>query len=103
MTDESRADALLIDMALLHLHLTGLCNACTDGGDTKFASIYFGALTAVGALMRTYLSGEVGTASKKFDETVSVIGMGYELMCSGMPDEDVFDIMDRLSKEVNNG
>ena len=103
MTDESRADALLIDMALLHLHLTGICHECAEGGDTKFATIYFVALTAVGALMRTYLTGEVGTASKKFDETVSVIGMGYELMCSGMPDEDVFDIMDRLSKEVNNG
>jgi hypothetical protein len=102
MTDEDRADALLIDMALFHLHLTGLCQ-CAEGGDTKFASLYFGALTAVGALMRTYLSGEVGTASKKFDQTVSVLGMGYELSCSGMPDEDVFDIMDRLSKEVNNG
>lgn len=103
MTDESRADALLIDMALLQLHLTGLCNACADGGDAKFASLYFGALTAVGALMRTYLSGQVGTASKKFDQTVSILGMGYELSCSGMADEDVFDIMDRLSKEVNNG
>ena len=103
MTDEDRADALLIDMALLHLHLTGLCHECAEGGDTKFATLYFGALTAVGALMRTYLSGEVGTASKKFDETVSVLGMGYELMSSGMPDEDVFDIMDKLSKEVNNG
>lgn len=103
MTDESRANALLIDMALLHLHLTGLCHECAESNDTKFASLYYGALTAVGALMRTYLSGEVGTASKKFDETVSVLGMGYELMCSGMPDEDVFDIMDRLTKEVNNG
>lgn len=103
MTDESRADALLIDMALLHLHLTGLCNGCAEGDDTKFAPLYFGALTAVGALMRTYLTGEVGTASKRFDETVSVLGMGYELMCNGMSDEDVFDIMDRLSKEVNNG
>lgn len=103
MSDESRADALLIDMALLHLHLSGLCRECADSDDTKFAALYFGALTAVGALMRTYLTGEVGTASKKFDETVSVLGMGYELMCSGMPDDDVFDIMDRLSKEVNNG
>ena len=103
MTDESRADALLIDMALLHLHLTGLCNECAEGGDAKFAPLYFGALTAVGALMRTYLSGEVGTASKKFDQTISVLGMGYELSCSGMADEDVFDIMDKLSKEVNNG